>query len=110
MIVNAYQTAFHRGEGPVKIRSIEIPNEEIGGLWRTRHDPSRQRLLDRAFYYGQNDFQPVQDRYSVSVGDVIQLPDGGCYRVLGAGFEELPADEDPKALVGREANRAGYGF
>jgi len=109
MIVNAYQTAFHRGEGPVKIRPILIPQDEVREPWRERAE-LRLHLLSKSFYYGQNDFQPRSDRYSVSVGDVIELPDGSRHRVLGAGFAELEPGEDPTALVGREANRAGYGF
>lgn len=106
MIVNAYQTAFHR-EGEVKIRPIVIPDGEVGGIWRT-NDEVRRHLLDKAFYYGQNDFQPLSDRYSVSVGDVIELPDGSRHRVMGMGFMELEAGEDPVALIGREARMVDH--
>ena len=101
MIVKAYQTAFHR-EGEVRIRPITIPDEELDG--------TDDQALDRAWYYGQNDFQPVPECYSTSVGDVLELPNGRRFRVLGAGFKELEAGEDPTALTGRAANKAGYGF
>lgn len=95
MIVHAYQTAFHQ-EGPVKKRPIYIAEAEEG----TMH------LLELAFREGQNMFQPRAGFYSVSVGDVIELNDGRCFRVLGAGFQELAEGEDPTALVGRDARMA----
>ena len=104
MIVKAYQTAFHRGDGRVLVRPIEIPDGEIPS------DKETYAVLQLAFYYGQNDFQPVPERYSVSVGDVIELNDGRKFRVMGAGFEELEPGEAPTALKGREACTAGYGF
>jgi len=106
MIVKAYQTAFHRGDGPVKVRPIYIPDEEVPPC----EPGGTEKLLERAFFYGQNDFQPVPGFYSVSTGDVVELNNGQRFRVLGAGWKELEADEDPTALVGREANIAGYGF
>jgi hypothetical protein len=101
--VTAYQTAFHQPEdGPVKVRPIDIPDSEVGA------DDSD--LLERAFYYGQNDFQPRQGFYSVSVGDVVELAPDRRYRCMGSGWKRLEADEDPLNLTGREANKAGYGF
>ena len=105
MIVKAYQTAFHR-EGPVATRFIEIPDAELPP---EDLEPPYD-VLQLAFYYGQNDFQPLPGRYSTSVGDVIELNDGRRFRVMGAGFKELEEGEDPTALVGREANEAGYGW
>ena len=107
MIVNAYQTAFHR-EGEVKIRPIIVPDEEVPEDWS--NEEGTAVLLERAFYYGQNDFQPRRNYYSISVGDVVELPDERRFRILGAGWKELEPGEDPKALTGIEANRAGYGF
>lgn len=107
MIVQAYQTAFHR-TGPVKIRPIDIPNEEL--LEFESVEQMTQLTLNRAFYYGQNDFQPVSGCYSVSVGDVLKLPNGSLHRVLGSGFKQLEEGEDPTALTGQEASRAGRGF
>ena len=105
MIVKAYQTAFHR-EGEVKIRQITIPDEEVP---EAASEENTQALLERAFYYGQNDFQPVQGFYSVSVGDVVELNNGQRFRVLGAGWEELDADEDPTVLLGQNARDQAYG-
>ena len=44
--------------------------------------------LDQIFYYGQNDFQPVPNHCSVSVGDIIRL-EGKRYRVEATGFAEV---------------------
>lgn len=128
MIVKAYQTAFHRGTGPVQVRPVEIPHERIEMVTNGRDAelpgvlqalvlemtrkpvPIEAKLLDLAFYYGQNDFQPLNGYYSVSVGDVLELPGGRKFRVMGAGFKALDYDEDPTAVVGRDANAAGYEF
>ena len=98
MIVKAYLTAFHR-EGEVKIRPIDIPEDRAAGQ-------DNDGLLSLAFELGQNMFQAVPGCYSVSVGDVIELPDGSCHRVMGAGFAELEAGVDPVALLGTDASDA----
>ena len=128
MIVKAYQTAFHR-EGEVKIRPVTIPDAEVidkiaghglNSLTEVLQAlqievtenpvPIEAKLLDLAFYYGQNDDLHLPGFYSVSVGDVLELPQGRKFRVMGAGFKALGLNEDPTALVGREAHTAGYGF
>lgn len=64
-------------------RAVEIPMEE----WTAcTSDTAR---LELAFHYGQNDFKPVADRRSVSVCDVIRLPDGRRFKVAGVGFEQV---------------------
>jgi len=47
-------------------------------------------LLERAFYYGQNDIQPKKQR-SVSVGDVVRWK-GRRFIARTLGFEEIEAD------------------
>lgn len=49
-------------------------------------------ILDAVFYWGQNDFQPSNEHYSVSVGDVIWL-NGGYWMVKGIGFKKLDEAE-----------------
>lgn len=49
-------------------------------------------LLDLAFHYGQNDFQPLPHP-SVSMGDVIELGDGKLFRVQAMGFKQLSPAE-----------------
>ena len=55
-------------------------------LWR---DLTTDQKLDHIFYYGQNDFQPVMNQRSVSVGDIIRL-EGKRYRIDAVGFTETP--------------------
>jgi hypothetical protein len=114
MNAKAFQTAFHR-EGRVLVRPIVIPTEDIESISAAdlpEGGTVMDAILERAFYYGQNDFQPIPNRYSVSVGDVIEIPSSMAFlgrrhfRVLGAGFQELEIGADPEALTGREAQQA----
>jgi hypothetical protein len=54
---------------------------------------SKEETLERIFFYGQNDFQPRDGCISVSVGDIVHLPDGengwSHWAVAGFGFVEL---------------------
>jgi hypothetical protein len=111
MIVKAHQTAFHRGDGPVKVRPIDIPNSEIRAIDAEAlgEGTVMDAILELAFRYGQNDFQPVPGCYSVSVGDVISFNESHA-RVLSAGFRYLPAGENPTAKTGRDAREAGRDF
>jgi len=92
-----YLLAF--GEAvPIPERPVDLPEDVTVGMTPSRlYEEQKQTLLDSVFYYGQNDFQPKPIR-SVSVGDVIKLPDGSLHRVLGAGFEALPAGTDVTTL------------
>ena len=71
--------------GDGKIRIVTLPD----GI------PADQ-YLGATFQYGQNDFQP-QPMPSVSVGDIIRLPDGTRHAVLGCGFAQVAADFMPPA-------------
>jgi len=62
------------------IRVVEVPDSELTG--RIEDD------LERIFYYGQNDFQPLPDRVSVSAGDVVRYH-GTRYLVDTIGFKKL---------------------
>lgn len=86
-------SAIH--DGPeTKVRPIEIPQDEIP------MGTSRDAILERAFFYGQNDFQPREGFCSVSCGDVIEITvtlasgpsRSSFYRVVGCGFETVDAD------------------
>jgi hypothetical protein len=104
MQAKAYLTAFHyRQSEPVKERPIEIPDDKI------RPHADLVDLAELAFHYGQNDFQPVQGCYSVSVGDVLEVQ-GALFRVAPVGFVRLADNEDPTALVGMAAARAVRGI
>jgi len=92
----AYLIAFHR-DGEVKVRPIVIPED----AYPMTPDPVMS-VFEQAFYYGQNDFQPVPGCYSVSVGDVVEIPvDGVPMRRLveGAGFSDPLTDEQFKGLM-----------
>lgn len=102
MIVRAYMTAYAKGA----VREIEIPDNEIdrpsSGPWT---EAQEERLLERAFYYGQNDFQP-KPFPSLSVGDIVQLPDGELMRCLPVGWAPIPAES--RGLLGRDAVNEAY--
>jgi len=75
-----------------RIRTVVIP--VAGGVGQTTESPfwrdlTTEQKLDHIFYYGQNDFQPVANHCSVSVGDIIRL-EGKRYRVDAVGFTEIP--------------------
>jgi hypothetical protein len=78
--------------GDAKHRTVVIP--VAGGVGQTTESPfwrdlTTDQKLDHIFYYGQNDFQPVANDRSVSVGDIIRL-EGKRYRVDAVGFTEIP--------------------
>jgi hypothetical protein len=99
--VNVYAIliAFYRPgyDGPrPKLRPIDIGVDV------------EQNHFDAAFQFGQNDFQPVEGCYSVSVGDVIVIDfeDGTTERraVEPVGFSEpLDRVEIRKLRLAREA-------
>ena len=78
--------------GGGRIRTVVIPVAE--GAGQATESPFWQGLatdqkLDHIFYYGLNDFQPVPNHCSVSVGDIVRLEDKR-YRVDAVGFTEIP--------------------
>lgn len=84
---NVLMFAFKEGE----VREVEVPLEEVNAC------KSTDDLLERIFYYGQNDFQP-RHMPSVSMGDVIQLDSdlvGGKrnYICLATGWKEMTSKE-----------------
>jgi hypothetical protein len=98
MKLTAYLLAFTE-ETPIPTREIDIPDHEVIEMATLplRTEQKIDYLLGMAFQYGQNDFQPKPAR-SVSVGDVIRLESGSLHRVLGAGWEHLPASTDINRL------------
>ena len=80
---------------PAPVRIVDIP--EDGFPLCETPEQALAAALDKVYYLGQNDFQPKPIR-SVSVGDVIELPDGSLHRVRGMGFEALPAGTDISTL------------
>ena len=82
MQITVHLLAFGE-ENPIPTRLVDITDAQLAESDHPGH------VLDLAFQFGQNDFQPKPVR-SVSVGDVIELPDGRLHRVRGIGFEALP--------------------
>lgn len=82
MIVKVHMLAFMEGE----VREVNVPDSELPVEYRI------DTLLDKVFHYGQNDFQPVANRCSVSMGDVVEL---GCqlWLVAPLGFREITREK-----------------
>ena len=85
-------------------REVEIPTSYP-------HQGNTEEILEATFRFGQNDFQPIADRASVSVGDVIWL-DVEKWLVKMAGFKKL----DEASYIGysnlaqRDRNFVAMGF
>lgn len=87
MIFNVRMLRFH---GADTIRPVDVPDQEA------KRKLNEESLLDLIYYYGQNEFCQGENAdiirrsiCSVSVGDVIELPNGHHYRVAWQGFERL---------------------
>src|SRR5262249_14980762 len=91
MIYRVYMLAFCDGD----VREVDIPDAELPAAGAPGADHA---TLDLIFKYGQNDFQP-RPLPSVSVGDVVELPDGRLYVVKPFGFQLMT----PAALDGYRA-------
>lgn len=99
MKFKAHQTAFHVGSRPVSVRYVEL---SMTSLIRAKRAPDpTSALLEAVYDAGQNDENPLQGYYSVSPGDVIEIPSlfgGGRHRVASVGFERLD-DADPLLTI-----------
>ena len=97
MKVLVEQLAFGEGE----IREVNLPDD--------CDTSSILSILRWTFHWGQNDFQNVSDRYSVSMGDVVWLQEDK-YLIKGTGWSKLDAQEyaDYKALP--QEQRSSYSF
>lgn len=95
MKINVRMLAFMDGE----IREVNLPDDEFARCEGTLD------VLSLTFRYGQNDFQPINDRCSVSVGDVIEY-DGGLYVVCTTGFRKLSQQEYDEYLKVERPSRS----
>ena len=88
MIYEVELVTFESG----RIRQVTVPDLEVVGQ-------PQDVVLAKVWYYGQNDFCVLSDQPqqlpSVSMGDVIRLPDGRRMRVLPVGFEDA---DDPTVI------------
>ena len=104
MQITVYMLAFGDIVPPPE-RIVDIPDVQARDLASSSYEADKQVLLELVFMNGQNDFQPKPIR-SVSCGDVVELPDGSLYKVLGAGWEALPPGTNINSLPrGYEAAR-----
>ena len=90
MIFKVHMLAFMDGE----IRNVNVPDEEIFGMLVSYFLDfgSINQLLERIFYWGQNDFQPVCNRCSVSMGDVAEI-NGMFFVYQSMGWKQLSAEQ-----------------
>ena len=63
-------------------RTVDIPNAEIAECMNV------QQILDKVWYYGQNDFQRKPVR-SLMVGDIVMLKNETCWQVSNVGFDDI---------------------
>ena len=93
MIFQAYMCAFAKG----KPRTITVPDEAI------EENASNDILLGLCFYHGQNEFACPEDLAqrlpSMSVGDVVKLPDGSWHVCQSFGWKQLPEGTTMDSLV-----------
>ena len=83
-IKNKYNVGY-ANEG---IRYVDLPDENVvrEEMFLNSED-AKSYMLEWVWHYGQNDFQPKQQR-SLMVGDVVRLYDRR-YKVDDIGFEEI---------------------
>ena len=80
MKFQVHMLAFMKGE----IREVNVPDENLG------EDVNSD--LEEIFKFGQNDYQPIKGRCSVSSGDVIDY-NGQLYLIAMAGFRKMSAEQ-----------------
>ena len=90
---------------PYCIREVVIPDTA-----QVTDETSQATLLDLVFYYGQNEFQPLRDRYSVSCGDVIELHDGSLHVVASVGFKQISPEQFEKYKLMERLDRSFAGY
>ena len=74
------------------VREVLVPPE----VWN-KEGLTVMDVLEAVFYWGQNVTQPVSDRCSVSVGDLIEFG-GEVWSVENVGFERVKAGPHLKVL------------
>lgn len=84
------------------VREVEIPDDEVEDAVSSHEVYATDAILNLVYHYGQNDFQPIYNKPSVSVGDVIEL-DGKYWMVAPIGFKSI-TQEEFDSLEGRIAS------
>ncbi len=103
---DVHLTAFATPGKEIKIRKVEIPEDEVITALENEED---DELLELVFRYGQNDVQAVDGCYSVSVGDLVDLrgQGHGVYLVKGMGFKRISPMERVRIRAAAKAGRDG---
>ena len=63
-------------------RTVDIPNDEMAACNHIK------QVLEKVWYYGQNDFQRKPVR-SLMVGDIVLLKNETCWQVSAFGFDDI---------------------
>ncbi len=63
IITNKQHNVF--GKNTTRVRVVAVPTEEVRKCVQT------EDILEKIFFYGQNDFQNVKGCPSVSFGDIV---------------------------------------
>lgn len=98
-----------------EVRFVDVPDKEVVQIsYPVGSEEYKEALCDRAFLWGQNDFQP-RPMPSVSVGDVVIVPghfEHEYFRVASVGFDKLTLEEyrEYKKLEPRDRTMLAYGF
>ena len=67
------------------IRMVEVPDADL-------KNASQDTLLNFVFVNGQNEIQS-QKMPSVSMGDIVELPDGTYHLIAGVGFKSITKEQ-----------------
>lgn len=99
-IINVHMLAFHE-TSEQKVRPVKI----IHGPTMTNDD-----ILNAVWRNGQNEVQNVPRTCSVSIGDVVELPDKSLHRIATEGFRPMTAEQFEKYKALPRFERSRYDF
>ena len=103
MEIEVKMLRFMEGE----IRTVTLPDDE----WQSACEVDAAHrsgipdaALEKIYHYGQNDFQPVHARASVSMG-AVAIVDGKRFRVESVGFSAMNAADMEQYLATPQRDR-----
>ena len=91
MKFNVHMVAFHN---PIRVREVSPDIHELKAC------SCNADILEAIFKYGQNDFQPQTGFCSVSVGDVVELPQADNFVKEGGALISDLAEELLEEITG----------
>ena len=92
MKIPVHMFAFAAEGDRSKVRMVNIPDDEY---MESAGVPIQ--VLEYVFKYGQNEYQPLRNFPSVSVGDAAEF-DGKYYMCAPMGWDEMSKDEFDKLV------------